>query len=172
MIKHQILINKHLHVQTQRRTIFDLFKLINEDTIAMPLLLLFIPLAKWYSVHRSRNSKQSTASYRKISKEFSKNYKSTIFQKLLWMVALSWQVIFLLNQYYIKLKNQKGETMGQNTGKNDFLHDFNNFNKNCGWTGGLLSFIVELISRFLEHWNINNRQLYLYCPGIFLTWTR
>ena len=33
--------------------------------------------------------------------------------------------------------------MGQNTGKFDFLYDFNNFNKNFGWMGGLLHFIVE-----------------------------
>ena len=37
MIKHQKLGNKHLLVQTQRKMIFDLFKLIDEDTIAIPL---------------------------------------------------------------------------------------------------------------------------------------
>ena len=41
MIKHQIFVNKHLLVQTKRnkhyQEIFDLFKLINEDTTAMPL---------------------------------------------------------------------------------------------------------------------------------------
>ena len=34
--------------------------------------------------------------------------------------------------------------MWQNTAKSDFLYDFNNFNKNFGWWGGLLYFLVEL----------------------------
>ena len=38
MIKHQIFVNKNLPAQTRRKAIFDLFKLINEDTIAMPLM--------------------------------------------------------------------------------------------------------------------------------------
>ena len=37
MIKHQIFVNKHLLVQTQRKKVFNLFKLITEDAIAMPL---------------------------------------------------------------------------------------------------------------------------------------
>ena len=39
MIKHQIFVNKHLPVQTQRNeiNIFGLFKLVNKDTTAMPL---------------------------------------------------------------------------------------------------------------------------------------
>ena len=36
MIKHQIFVNKYLPVQTQRKEIFDLFKLINEDTATIP----------------------------------------------------------------------------------------------------------------------------------------
>ena len=79
------------------------------------LLLLFIPRAKWYNVHRSRNSKHGNAPYRTISWEFSKNYKSAIFQKPLWMVT------FLLKQWHRRLKDQVGETMGQNIGKYDFF---------------------------------------------------
>ena len=41
MIKHQIFLNKHLPIQTQRKNyyqkIFDLFKLVNKVTTAMPL---------------------------------------------------------------------------------------------------------------------------------------
>ena len=39
MIKHQIFVNNHFYVQTQRKVkkIFDLFKLINKATKAMPL---------------------------------------------------------------------------------------------------------------------------------------
>ena len=41
MIKHQIFVNKHLTVQTQRNKcqekIFNLFKLVNKDTTAMTL---------------------------------------------------------------------------------------------------------------------------------------
>ena len=55
--------------------------------------LLFIPHAKWCNVHRSRHSKHSTAPYRTvketISRELSKNYKSTILQKSLWIVTLA-----------------------------------------------------------------------------------
>ena len=39
MIKHQIFVNKHLPIQTQRKKyyqkIFDLFKLVNKNTTTM-----------------------------------------------------------------------------------------------------------------------------------------
>ena len=53
--------------------------------------------------------------------ECSENYKSIIFQKPLWMVTLSCQVIFLLNQCHSMAENSGGQTMGQNTGKSDFF---------------------------------------------------
>ena len=37
MIEHQIFVNKHLPIQTRRKMIFDLLKINNEDTIAVPL---------------------------------------------------------------------------------------------------------------------------------------
>ena len=55
------------------------------------VLLLLILYAKWYNLNRSKNLNDSTTLYRKISWKFSKNYKSTIIQKPLWMVTLSWQ---------------------------------------------------------------------------------
>ena len=45
---------------------------------------------------------------------------------------------------WARLKNQEGETMGQNTRKYNFLYDLDNFNKKLGVEGGLLYFIVEL----------------------------
>ena len=117
MIKHQIFVNKYLPVRTPRykhyQRIFDLFRLINKDTtinnkytilalllssfgmilLCISVLLLLIPHAKWYNVHRCRDSKHSTVPFRTleytISWEFSENRKSTIFQKPLWMVTLS-----------------------------------------------------------------------------------
>ena len=44
--------------------------------------------------------------------------------------------------------------MAENTGNPDFLYDFNSFNKNWEWRGGLLYFIAKLykyVSRKLEH---------------------
>ena len=37
MIKYKIFVNKHLPVQTQSKELFDLFRLFNEDSIAMRL---------------------------------------------------------------------------------------------------------------------------------------
>ena len=45
---------------------------------------------------------------------------------------------------YSKVEKSRGQTMAQNTGKADFFHYFNSFNKNCGWRGGLLYFIGKL----------------------------
>ena len=89
--------------------------------ICASVLLLLSPHAKWYNVHRSKNSSYSTTLYQTISWKFSKNYKSYITQKPLWMVTLSWQVIFLLRQWHRRFKNQEGETMGHNNGQHDFF---------------------------------------------------
>ena len=89
--------------------------------ISATVLLSSSPHAKWYNVHRSKNSNYSTTLYQTISWKFSKNYKSNIIQKPLWMVTLSWQVIFLLTQWHRTFKNQEGDTMGQNTGQYDFF---------------------------------------------------
>ena len=93
MAKHQILVNKHLQVQTPRnkhwQRIIDLFKLINKDTtiinilfqhccyhffgvkfFCISVLLLLIPHLKveWYNVNIWRDSKHSTALFQLLSR--------------------------------------------------------------------------------------------------------
>ena len=85
------------------------------------------------------------------------------------MVNLSKQVTFFLSQWYKKLKNQDVETIEQNNGKFDFLYDLNNFNKNWGWRVGSFILSQNWISSFLQHQNINHRQVCLYYPSIYLT---
>ena len=84
-----------------------------------------------FNVHRSRDSKHSTVPYRTLKQmifwECSENYKSIIFQKPLWMVTLSCQVIFLLNQCHSMAEKSGGQTMGKNTGKSDFFVLFQQF---------------------------------------------
>lgn len=75
---------------------------------------------------------QSTESHsiEKTPCKFSKNYKSTIFQKPLSMVNLSKQVKFVLNQCHSKTDQSGRQTMGQSPGKPEFLYDSIKFNKN------------------------------------------
>ena len=63
--------------------------------------------------------------------------------------------------------------MGQNTGKSDVLVWFHNFNKSWGCRDRLLYFIVENYKykhlkklNLVEHWDLNHRQLCLYCASI------
>ena len=53
--------------------------------------LMFIPHVKWYNVRRSKDFKYSTnrTIEQTVFREFSKNYKSAIFQTFLCMVTLS-----------------------------------------------------------------------------------
>ena len=52
------------------------------------------------------------------------------------------------------------------------LYDFKNFKKTEGRRVSCFALYQSFTRKFLEHWNINYRQLRLHCPSIFLTWTR
>ena len=76
-----------------------LLSLFDMILVCTSVVLLFIPFAKWY---KKQNSKHSTVPYPIISWEFSENYKLTSLKKPLWMVTLSYQLIFLLSQWHSK----------------------------------------------------------------------
>ena len=117
--------------------------------------LLFIPHAKWYNVHRSRDLKYRAVPYRPldetISWGFSKNYESTI-----------------LNQCHSKVEKSGRQAIGQHYGKSDLfcmisLTLTKSGDRGAGW------FILKqnFTSKFLENWNINHRRLCLYFAGTF-----
>ena len=101
------------------------------------VLLLFIPYDKWCNVHRWQDSKYITASFRTLEQTIFLG----IFQKPLWMLTLSQQVISLKSA---RLKNQQRKPWCKTLENMIFLYYFNNFNKNCGWRAGLLCFIGKL----------------------------
>ena len=64
-------------------------------------------------------------------------------------------MIFLLNQWRSKIKNQEEETMGQSTRKYDLINDFNNLKKTGGFDSGggvgYFTFWQNFISNLQEH---------------------
>ena len=137
--------------------LLSLFGLI---LLCTSVVLLFIPLANDMTCTKAEIQGNNTAPFwtpeSTICWKFSENYfKSTIFQKLLWMVTV-WEVIFLLN--LARLKNQEGKnheaknwkiwfscmiatTLAKTSAKTGFR-----------WAG---CFILQqnFTNKFLEHWN-------------------
>ena len=95
MIKHQMFVNKHLPVQTQRKInistrhsidviivlILSLFDMILVCTL---VVLLFIPLAKWYKKQRFK-AQHSTLSNNLL--RILQKLQINFFKKTLWMVT-------------------------------------------------------------------------------------
>ena len=87
---------------------------------------LFIPDAKWYNLHRSRDSKHSTASYRtvkeKISWKFFENYKLTNYSSKATMDGY----FNLTSDFFLKchsnVEKSEGQTIGQNIRKSDLFY--------------------------------------------------
>ena len=76
------------------------------------------------------------------------------------------KVVFLLNHCHSKVEKSGGQTMTQNT-RNLFFLCINS--KALNWGGGVGCFILRenFATTFLGNYNINYRQLCLYCTGTF-----
>ena len=137
------------------------------------LYLLSVPHAKWYNVHRSTEV-QSTALH--LMELLSINFLG-ILQNLQinYFSKTSLGGYFkLTSDIFLESVRQQGDKIRRENHRPKhwkiwfFCMISTNLAKTGG--GGVGCFILQrnFTSKFLENWNINYRQLYLCCAGIFI----